>query len=252
MQIASKLANFSLGDADLLRRAMGKKKSDVMEAQKEKFLLGAKNNRLNPKKAEKIFNQMEKFAEYGFNKSHSTAYALIAYQTAYLKAHYPVEFMAALLTCEMDNTDKILRYMNECREMNIDVLPPAINESARDFTVTQGKIRFGLTAVKNVGGAAIESIIGNRTESGPFRSLYDFCSRIDLRKVNKKVMESLIKCGAFDATGARRSQLMAVLDKAMEQAQRVQKDRMRKQASLFNLFGSSPGNGSGEDAVSGP
>jgi DNA polymerase-3 subunit alpha len=147
----------------------------------------------------------------------------------------------------MDNNDKILRYMNQCREMNIDVLPPDINESARDFTVTQGKIRFGLTAVKNVGGAAIESIIGNRAESGPFRSLYDFCSRIDLRKVNKKVIESLIKCGAFDSTGALRSQLMAVLDKAMEQAQRVQKDRMRKQASLFNLFASSPGNGSGED-----
>ncbi len=248
MHIASKLANFSLGDADLLRRAMGKKKGDVMEAQKEKFLLGAKKNRLNPKKAEQIFNQMAKFAEYGFNKSHSTAYALIAYYTAYLKTHHPVEFMAALLTCEMDNNDKILRYMNECREMNIDVLPPAINESARDFTVAQGKIRFGLSAVKNVGGAAIESIIGNRAESGPFRSLYDFCSRIDLRKVNKKVIESLIKCGAFDATGTRRSQLMAVLDKAMEQAQRVQKDRMRKQASLFNLFGSSSGNGSGEDA----
>jgi DNA polymerase-3 subunit alpha len=246
MHIASKLANFSLGDADLLRRAMGKKKSDVMEAQKEKFLLGAKKNKINPKKAEQIFNQMAKFAEYGFNKSHSTAYALIAFYTAYLKTHFPVAFMAALLTCEMDNNDKILRYMSECREMSIDVLPPDINESARDFTVSQGKIRFGLTAVKNVGGAAMESIIGNRTEAGPFSSIYDFCARIDLRKVNKKVIESLIKCGAFDATGARRAQMMAVLDKAMEQAQRIQKDRQRRQASLFNLFASPSGNGNGE------
>lgn len=247
MHIASTLANFSLGDADLLRRAMGKKKSDVMEAQKEKFLLGAKKNRINPKKAEQIFNQMAKFAEYGFNKSHSTAYALIAFYTAYLKTHHPVEFMAALLTCEMDNNDKILRYMNECREMSIDVLPPDMNESTKDFTVTQGKIRFGLTAVKNVGGAAIESIIGNRSEAGPFSSLYDFCSRIDLRKVNKKVIESLIKCGAFDATGARRSQMMAALDRAMEQAQRAQRDRQRKQASLFNLFASPSGNGTREE-----
>ncbi len=246
MHIASKLANFSLGDADLLRRAMGKKKSDVMEAQKEKFLLGARKNKINPKKAEQIFNQMAKFAEYGFNKSHSTAYALIAFYTAYLKTHFPVEFMAALLTCEMDNNDKILRYMNECREMGIDVLPPAINESARDFTVSQGKIRFGLTAVKNVGGAAMESIIGNRLEAGPYASIYDFCARIDLRKVNKKVIESLIKCGAFDATGARRSQMLAVLDTAMEQAQRMQKDRQRKQASLFDIFASPAGNGNGE------
>jgi DNA polymerase-3 subunit alpha len=154
--------------------------------------------------------------------------------------------MAALLTCEMDNNDKILRYMNDCREMGIDVLPPDINESARDFTVRQGKIRFGLTAVKNVGGAAMESIIGNRTEAGPFSSIYDFCARIDLRKVNKKVIESLVKCGAFDATGARRSQMLAVLDKAMEQAQRMQKDRQRKQASLFNIFASPSGNGNGE------
>ncbi len=246
MHIASRLANFSLGDADLLRRAMGKKKSDVMEAQKEKFLLGARKNRINPKKAEQIFNQMAKFAEYGFNKSHSTAYALIAFYTAYLKTHFPVDFMAALLTCEMDNNDKILRYMNECREMSIEVLPPDINESARDFTVTQGKIRFGLSAVKNVGGAAMESIIGNRTEAGPFSSIYDFCARIDLRKVNKKVIESLIKCGAFDATGARRSQMLAALEKAMEQAQRIQKDRQRKQASLFNLFPSSTPGGNGE------
>jgi DNA polymerase-3 subunit alpha len=237
MQIASRLASFSLGDADLLRRAMGKKKTDVMAAQKEKFLQGAKKNNINPKKAEKIYTQMAKFAEYGFNKSHSTAYALIAYQTAYLKTHYPVEFMAALLTCEMDNTDKVLRYMNECREMKIDVLPPDINESKKDFTVFQGKIRFGLAAVKNVGGTAIESIIINRTASGPFTSLFNLCERIDLRKANRKVLESLIKCGALDATGAFRSQMVDVLDRALEQAQRIQKDRMRKQTTMFDLFG---------------
>ena len=239
MQIASRLAGFTLGDADLLRRAMGKKKTDVMAAQKEKFLQGAKKNKINAKKAEKIFAQMEKFAEYGFNKSHSTAYALIAYQTAFLKTHYPLAFMAAQLTCEMDNTDKVLRYMNECREMKIDVLPPDINESKKDFTVSQGKIRFGLAAVKNVGGAAIESIITTRTASGHFTSLFDLCERIDLRKANRKVLESLIKCGALDSTGVYRSQMMEVLDTALEQAQRIQKDKMRRQTTMFDLFSTS-------------
>ncbi|MBN2028624.1 DNA polymerase III subunit alpha [bacterium] len=236
MQIASKLANFSMGDADLLRSAMSKKKIGVMEKQKEKFIEGAKKNKINLKKAETIYNQMAKFAEYGFNKSHSTAYALIAFQTAYLKAHHPVEFMAALLTCEMDNNDKVLRHINECREMGIDILPPDINESNRHFTVSKGKIRFGLAAVKNVGTAAIESIISNRNESGKFASLYDFCKRIDLRKANRRVIESLIKCGAFDSTGAHRSQIMAVLDTALEIAQRFQKDRMSKQINMFDLF----------------
>jgi DNA polymerase-3 subunit alpha len=249
MQIASKLANFSLGDADLLRRAMGKKKTDVMQAQKEKFMKGAKTNKINPKKAEKIYTQMAKFAEYGFNKSHSTAYALIAFQTAYLKTHYPVQFMAALLTCEMDNNDKILRYMNECREMGIDVLPPDINESNRDFTVSQKKIRFGLAAVKNVGGAAIDSVITTRKEAEHFSSLFDFCEQIDLRKTNRKVIESLIKCGAFDSTGFHRSQMIEVLDKAIEQSQRIQKDRLSKQTNMFDLFGSGGGPaGKREDA----
>ena len=237
MQIASKLANFSMGDADLLRSAMSKKKIAVMEKQKEKFLQGAKENKINLKKAESTYNQMAKFAEYGFNKSHSTAYALIAFQTAYLKAHHPVEFMAALLTCEMDNNDKVLRHINECREMGIDILPPDINESNRDFTVSQGKIRFGLAAVKNVGGAAIESVISNRNKSGKFTSLFDFTKRIDLRKANRRVIESLIKCGAFDFAGAYRSQMMNVLDNALEHAQRFQKDRMSKQINMFDLFG---------------
>lgn len=246
MQIASKLANFSMGDADLLRSAMSKKKVGVMEKQKEKFIEGAKKNKINPKKAETIYNQMAKFAEYGFNKSHSTAYALIAFQTAYLKAHHPVEFMAALLTCEMDNNDKVLRHINECREMGIDILPPDINESNRHFTVSKGKIRFGLAAVKNVGSAAIESVISNRNESGKFASLYDFCKRIDLRKSNRRVIESLIKCGAFDSTGAHRSQMMAALDKALEVAQRFQKDRMSKQINMFDLFGTDGTDGGDE------
>jgi DNA polymerase-3 subunit alpha len=246
MQIASKLANFSMGDADLLRSAMSKKKTVVMEKQKEKFIEGAKKNKINIKKAETIYNQMAKFAEYGFNKSHSTAYALIAFQTAYLKAHHPVEFMAALLTCEMDNNDKVLRHINECREMGIDILPPDINESNRDFTLSQANIRFGLAAVKNVGGAAIESVTSNRNESGKFTSLYDFCKRIDLRKANRRVIESLIKCGAFDSTGAQRSQMIAVLDNALEHAQRFQKDRMSKQINMFDLFGTDGTSGSEE------
>lgn len=248
MQIASELANFSLGDADLLRSAMSKKKIDVMDEQKEKFLQGANANKINVKTAEKIYTQMAKFAEYGFNKSHSTAYAMIAYQTAYLKTHYPVEFMAALLTCEMDNNDKVLRHMNECREIGIEVLPPNINESNRDFTVSQRKICFGLAAVKNAGVAAIESIIATRDESGSFTSLFDFCKRVDLRKVNKRVIESLIKCGAFDSTGAHRSQMMALLDKAMERAQRFQKDRLNKQINMFDLFGTD-GTGDGKEEV---
>ncbi len=246
MQIASKLANFSMGDADLLRSAMSKKKIAVMEKQKEKFLHGSKENKINLKKAESIFTQMAKFAEYGFNKSHSTAYALIAFQTAYLKAHYPVEFMAALLTCEMDNNDKVLRHINECREMGIDVLTPDINESKRDFTVHQTKIRFGLAAVKNVGGAAIESVINNRKDSGNFTSLYDFCKRIDLRKANRRVIESLIKCGAFDSTGAYRSQMIDIIDKALEHAQRFQKDKMSKQINMFDLFGTDGTSGENE------
>ncbi|MBW1839575.1 MAG: DNA polymerase III subunit alpha, partial [Deltaproteobacteria bacterium] len=246
MHIASKLANFSLGDADLLRSAMSKKQIDVMEKQKEQFLEGAKKNKFNSKKAEKIYNQMAKFAEYGFNKSHSTAYAMIAYQTAYLKAHYPVEFMAALLTCEMDNNEKILRHMNECREMDIEVLPPDINESNRDFTVAQGEICFGLAAVKNVGISAIESIIATRNESGNFSSLYDFCKRVDLRKVNRRVLESLIKCGAFDSTDAHRAQMIAILDKAIERAQRFQKDKISKQTSMFDMF-SADGSGEGKE-----
>ncbi len=239
MKIASMVADFSLGDADILRRAMGKKIPEEMASQGEKFLQGAKKKGIEKEKAERIFDLMAHFAGYGFNKSHSAAYALIAYQTAFLKAHYPVEFMAAMLTSEKDNTDKMIRYMDECRGMDIKVLPPDINESNSEFTVREGRIRFGLAAVKNVGSGALSSIFDARKEGGPFRSLYDFCERIDLRHVNRRVLESLIKCGAFDSTGARRSQLMAMLDDAMEKAQTFQRDRQNGQISMFASFSKS-------------
>ncbi|MEW6616646.1 MAG: DNA polymerase III subunit alpha [Thermodesulfobacteriota bacterium] len=236
MKIASTLANFTLGDADLLRRAMGKKKPEEMAKQKEKFLLGAKKNKIKTEKAEKIFDLMAMFAEYGFNKSHSAAYAMIAYQTAYLKAHYPIEFMAALLTSEKENTDKLIRYITECNDKGIQVLPPDINESFRDFTVIDGRIRFGLAGVKNVGNQAIEAIISIREKDGKFNSIFDFCERVDARKANRRVVESLIKCGTFDFTGVFRSKLMGVLDDAIERAGAIQRDRTNGQINMFDIF----------------
>jgi len=233
MRIASTLANFTLEDADILRRAMSKKDPKEMEMQKEKFLEGARKNRINPKKAEKIFDLMAKFAEYGFNKSHSAAYALIAYQTAYLKAHYPLEFMAALLTSEVQNADKILKYIAECREMGVDILPPDINESDRNFTVIGSQIRFGLAAVKNVGDAAIDAVMKEREAKGKFQSLKDFCKRVDLRKVNRRVVESLIKCGAFDFSKAHRSQMLAVLEDLLDHSQSAQRKRGEAQLSML-------------------
>ena len=233
MKIANVLAGYSLGDADNLRRAMGKKIAAVMEAEKGKFMAGCEKNAIDPKKAEHIFDLMAKFAGYGFNKSHSAAYALVAYQTAWLKAHYPAQFMAALLSCDMGNTDKVVRYINECKEHEIEVLPPDINESFADFTVISDRIRFGLAAVKNVGGSALESILEVRGQDGPYKSLEDFCLRVDGRKVNRRVVESLIKAGAFDSLGTKRSQLFAILDQALDQAQAAQRDRLSGQISLF-------------------
>jgi DNA polymerase-3 subunit alpha len=232
MQIAQVLGNYSLGGADLLRRAMGKKKPEEMAKQKKIFLDGAKENKLETKKAESVFDQMEKFAEYGFNKSHSAAYAFIAYQTAYLKAHYPVEFMAALLTEDMENTEKVIKNINEIRNMEIAILPPDINESSRDFTVHEKDIRFGLGAVKGVGGGAVEAIVEAR-EEGAFESLHNFCERVDLRRVNKRVVEALVKCGAFDSLEKKRSQFMAALEEAMEYGQKLQREKESGQESLF-------------------
>ncbi len=236
MKIANVLANYSLGDADILRRAMGNKIKEVMDNEKEKFMAGALANNIPADKAEYIFDLMAKFAGYGFNKSHSAAYALISYQTAYLKAHYPAQFMAALLSCDVNNTDKVVLYINECKHHGIEVLPPDINESDKDFNVIDGRIRFGLAAIKNVGDAALDSIIEERGKEGSYTSLEDFCSRIDSRRVNKRVIESLIKTGAFDSFRARRSQMFAVLDQALEQAQAAQRDKLSGQFSLFEML----------------
>ena len=233
MRIASSLAHFSLEDADNLRRAMSKKDPREMEMQKEKFLEGARKNRIAMPKAEKIFDLMSKFAEYGFNKSHSAAYALIAYQTAFLKAHYPKEFMAASLTSEVQNPEKMVKYIGECREMGIGVLPPDINESYKHFTVNKDQIRFGLAGVKNVGDAAVDAILLEREERGMFQSLFDFCKRVDLRKVNRRVIESLIKCGAFDVANVHRSQMLAALEDFLERSQSIQRKKDDVQMNMW-------------------
>jgi DNA polymerase-3 subunit alpha len=233
MKIANDLANYSMAEADDLRKAMGKKIQAIMAEHRERFVSGAAENGIAAEKAAPIFSLMEKFGGYGFNKSHSAAYALIAYQTAYLKAHYPVEFMASLLTSEMHSTDGVVKYIAECRSHGIAVMPPDINYSDKAFSVYRNKIRFGLVAVKNVGEAAIEAIIDARDDE-KFTSLFAFCERVDLKKVNKRVIESLIKCGAFDGTGAKRSQMMAALEDALDYGQRVQKERLDPQIGLFD------------------
>ena len=233
MQIVQVLAGFSLGQADLLRRAMGKKKHDLLMAQKEIFLQGCAKNGLETSLANHIFDLLTHFADYGFNKSHSAAYGLLAWQTAYLKAHYPVEFMAGVLTSIMDKTDKIPVYIQLCRQMGIKILPPDINSSAATFGIEDGAIRFGLAAVRNVGENAIVSMERVRSEGGKFRSLVDFCARVDMRAVNKRALESLIKCGAFDSIGTERNQLLASLDAAMQDAARRQRDVLSGQGGLF-------------------
>lgn len=263
MNIAGVLAGFSMGTADTLRRAMGKKEPEKMAQQRERFVKGASANNISKDKADKIFDLMEHFAGYGFNKSHSAAYALVAYQTAYLKAHYPLEFMASLLTSEIGDMDKVIQYISECKDMGIKVLPPDINESFRDFTVgydetttlnpleledrkrgvIKGSIRFGLTAVKNVGTSAVESILKTREKRGAFCLFPDFCDNVDLRAVNRKVIESLIKCGAFDGFASSvnsspqeyRARMMNNLDRVMNNAQVVQRDREMGQYIMFDM-----------------
>ena len=232
MQIVQVLAGFTLGQADLLRRAMGKKKAKILMGQKQNFLDGCKKNGIEMGLANTIFDLLTHFADYGFNKSHSAAYALVAWQTAYLKAHYPQEFMAAMLTSVMD-TDKVTTYIEQCRRMGIPILPPDINASEAYFTVDGPAIRFGLAAVRNVGENALKTVTHERTEHGPFSSLVDFCARVETRVLTKRAVENLIRCGAFDTLGAKRSQLLAVLDKAMGEAQRKQRDEMSGQMGLF-------------------
>ena len=233
MQIVQVLAGFSLGQADLLRRAMGHKQPELLMKQKADFLAGTKKNGIDDSLAEKIFELLFHFANYGFNKSHSAAYALVAWQTAYLKAHYPPEFMAAMLSSVMDFNDKVSVYIEQCRRMGIPILPPDINASSATFSVDGKAIRFGLAAVRNVGEAAINELETVRKKGGAFKSLLDFCSRVDLRIVNKRVVESLIKCGAFDSLKNYRSQLLAVLDSVINLALRAQKDMSHGQIGLF-------------------
>ena len=251
MRIANVLASYSLGEADLLRRAMGKKDPKAMAEQRDRFMNGAAALG-HPKAAVgEIFDLMAKFSGYGFNKSHSAAYALVAYQTAYLKTHYPVEFMAALLTSETSKPENVVKYIGECKEMGIRVEPPDVQVSGAQFTPhisAEGEsIRFGLAAVKNVGGNAIDSIMKARAEvGGRFKSLWEFCEKVDLRVMNKRVIESLIKAGALDSLGTRAA-LMKAVDKAMERAQKSQKDAAQGQHGLFGLFSEGPAPGRDAD-----
>lgn len=234
MRIASDLAGFTLGEADLLRRAMGKKKPEVIAGLRSQFVEGAARNGVDHQTAGQIFDLMEYFAGYGFNKSHSAAYALVSYQTAYLKANYPVPYMAALLTSIMGTSDKVAVYIEECKRMGIYILPPDINESLTDFTVVGGKIRFGLAAIKNVGRNAIEHIISIR-EKKPFASFQDFCERVEHRIVTKKVLESLVKGGAFDSLAGNRRQMLEGMERCLEVAAKKQRELSSGQISIFDV-----------------
>jgi DNA polymerase-3 subunit alpha len=250
MAAASKLAGYSLAQADLLRRAMGKKDKEKMAKERRNFIEGcARTNKIPEKKANAIFDLLEKFAGYGFNKSHSAAYGVISYQTAFLKAHYPVEFMAGLLSNEINNTEKISVFVGECKRMGISILPPDINKSGLKFTPetsegpqpadsrgapTLNAIRYGLAAIKNVGEAAMALAIRERDQRGEFNSLEDFCTRLDSRLANRKMLESLIKAGAFDFTGRDRAELFACIDESLNASAIAQRDRAAGQVSLFD------------------
>ena len=235
MQITSALAGFTLGQADILRRAMGKKKAKELDSMRASFIEGAKRLHDIPEElSDRIFSLLQHFAGYGFNKSHSVAYALVAYETAYLKAHWRAQYYAAFLNSIIGDSDKLSWYISVCKNDNIKILAPDVNESGRDFTVLPNKtIRFGLAGIKSTGGAAVEAIISARSEDGPFTSLTDFCCRVNMRVVNKRVVEHLIKSGAMDSFGARRSQLLAVLDQAIDLGAACQRDRANGQLGLF-------------------
>jgi DNA polymerase-3 subunit alpha len=235
LKIASELGGYSLGKADILRKAMGKKKAELMSQQRDEFKKGAKVKGIKEEVADKIFDLMATFGRYGFNKAHSAGYAYIAYQTAYLKAHYPVQFMAATMSSEIGNTNRVVTLIEESKRMGIEVLPPDVNESVGSFKVVETKIRFGLEAVKNVGHGAIEAIVSARERVGKFTSLFQFCEEVELGALNKRVIESLIQSGAFDSVSKHRAQLMASLDTAMNYGQAVQEDKKRGQTSLFDI-----------------
>jgi DNA polymerase-3 subunit alpha len=235
MQIGQVLSGYSLGEGDLLRRAMGKKNAEEMAQQRARFLKGTGEKGIPDEQANEIFDLMEKFAEYGFNKSHSAAYALISYHTAYLKTHHPLAFMAALITSDIENQDKVLKYISDCADKDLEVLPPDVNLSMRHFSVKDGRIVYGLAGVKNVGAEAIGEIVREREENGPYESLLDLCSRVNLRKTTKRVLEFLIKGGAMDSFGAPRASLAAGLDKAVAQGQKRAEDKNSGQLSLMSL-----------------
>jgi len=240
LKIAQELAGYTLGEADILRKAMGKKQADVMAEQKGIFIKGASSRGIDNKTAEKIFEQIETFGRYGFVKAHSACYAYIAYQTAYLKVHHPVEFMAALMTSEMSDSNRIMELRNECERLNIDLKPPDINRGFGHFSVDGSTIMFGLTAVKNVGQAAVDSIVEAREKDGPFRDLYDFAGRVDLRLVNKRTLESLIMSGAMDSLGPHRAAMLAAVESALSYGSSVQKERDSNQSTLFGDDGQLP------------
>jgi len=246
LQIAQRIAGYSLGEADLLRRAMGKKKPKEMEKQRARFVDGCVDNGLDTEEAGEVFDKIAEFAGYGFPKAHSAAYAYITYQTAYLKAHHPAEHLAALLTIESANHDKLSRHIAHAREKKTEILPPDVNESQHDFSVVSGAVRFGFAGIKNVGEGAIDVILEARSaDEGPFRSLFDFAQRVDARKVNRRVVESLVKCGAFDSLHENRAAVWSGLDAALERAAADQRDRAIGQGSLF-------GGLSGEDSKDEP
>lgn len=235
MQAASELAGFSLGEADMLRRAMGKKKPEVIAGLRDRFMEGALGRGVSERAAQEVFSLIERFAGYGFNKSHSAAYALISYRTAYLRCHYFPEFMASTLTSVMGSSERVAMYIDVCRAAGVDVLPPDVNESFKGFTVSGNTIRFGLGAIKNVGEGAAESIISARKSGGPFVSFVDFCNRVDMTAVNRKALESLIRCGAFSEFGKRRA-LLAIMDQVCDQSAVRQRHQESGQASFFDLF----------------
>ncbi|MBQ1376730.1 MAG: DNA polymerase III subunit alpha, partial [Lachnospiraceae bacterium] len=245
MQIVQELAGYTLGRADLVRRAMSKKKHDVMNAERRNFVYGNEEEGvpgcvkrgIDPEIANKIFDEMTAFASYAFNKSHAAAYAVVAYETAWLKYYYPEEFMAALMTSVMDNTDKVSNYVNVCRQMKIDLLPPDINEGRGEFSVSEGKIRYGLDAIKGIGRSVVNEIVKERNANGPYRSLQDFMERLTGREVNKKTIESFIKAGAFDSLGYTRKQQMFHYPSLLNETEHRKKDSVSGQFSLFDLEG---------------
>jgi DNA polymerase-3 subunit alpha len=237
MEIAKQLAGFSPGEAETLRKAIGKKIHSLMASLKQEFLDGCAENDVAPAVAQQLWKDMESSQDYSFNKAHAACYALIAYRTAWLKANHPREYMAALISSVMNTKDRVPYYVNACQEMGIEVLPPDVNSSQQDFAVVEGKIRFGLNAVKNVGDSAARLIVAAREESGPFESIWDFTERVDPQAVNKRALESLVKCGALDSTGASRLGMLGVLEQALAHGQRQAADRLAGQASIFDLEG---------------